>query len=358
MSLHPREIPDRLQLAGVAGAGGAGFPSYVKWRNLADIDHLLINHQESEPNFYADKCLGQQRASELTTLLEYLLETAFDLIVIGTKERYRPEWTGELETRTNATVYTPNDLPIDTGAESGIVLAYTPDVYTYSEESVLLKVVASVNIGDELPTDHGWIVQNTESLYNIYNALFEDEPVTRKFVHIDGETTTHRCLDVPIGTPASTLLAAADAEVDGSSESYILADGGPGWCYEIEKEADEFGVRKRTNGVLVLDKEVAKQNKGDDGEIDVLSAHQWTESDHETTPKTLSPDRVCIPRITNAAYEGFVERSDPVVDVGERVEHGDQIAEPVEGRISNAQHASIDGIVSRITETQIEITDS
>jgi Na+-translocating ferredoxin:NAD+ oxidoreductase RnfC subunit len=350
----PTGISERLQAAGVAGAGGAGFPSYVKWQTPDDVDYLLVNHQESEPNYYADKWLGDEYAAELDELFDALLSSVFDAIIVGTKEKYRDVWTDRLEEATDATVYSQGDLPLDTDALSGVSIAYTPNTYTYSEESVLLMVTAGVQLGDDLPTDRGWIVHNTESLLNIYRALAEGEPVTRTYVHVDGDTPQHRCLDVPIGTPATELLKAAGLPDGSIGPDQVMADGGPGWCYRIDLSPAEFGVRKRTNGVLVLDEGVAESHTQEDGEIDVLDDLDWG-GDHETEPTKLDPDEVRIPLITNAAYEGFVAPSEPVVDVGDSVSVGEVVARPAPDSISNTQHASIPGVVAEITDTHVVI---
>jgi Na+-translocating ferredoxin:NAD+ oxidoreductase RnfC subunit len=345
-------LASAIRAAGVAGAGGAGFPSYVKWQAVDDVEYLLVNHQESEPPFYADKWIGHQHAGDLADFLGRLLDGVFDAAVVGTKEKYWGEWTDEFEAATGATAVGPDDLPLSIEDVESVAFAYTPDVYTYSEESVLLMVTAGVAIGDGLPTGHGWLVHNTETLYNVHRAIDQGEPVTRKFVHVDGNTPRHRCLDVPIGTPGSVLLEAAG--VDGLREGQLLADGGPGWCYEIAHDPASFGVRKRTNGLLVLDEDVARERAGDDGEIDVLDAYDW-DGLHETEPTTLEPDRVRIPLITNEAYEGLVHTSEPVVEPGEDVQVGDVIAEPSTEGISNTQHASIDGTVVGVADGHVVI---
>lgn len=341
-----------IRAAGVAGAGGAGFPSYVKWEAVDDVDYLLVNHQESEPPFHADKWLGREYAGDLAGFLGRLLEGTFDAVVVGTKEKYRGAWTEEFEAATGATAVEPDALPLSVEDVEGVSFAYTPDVYTYSEESVLLMVTAGVGIGEDLPTEHGWLVHNTETLHNIHRAVDHDEPVTRKLVHVDGNAPRHRCLDVPVGTPGSVLLKAAG--LDGLPEDQLLVDGGPGWCYEIDREPASFGVRKRTNGVLVLDEAVAREHTGDDGEIDVLDAYDW-DGPHETEPTALEPDRVRIPLVSNEAYEGFVHPSEPTVEPGDSVQHGDVIAVPRPDGISNHQHASIDGTVVEVADGHVVI---
>lgn len=115
--------------------------------------HLLINHQESEPNFFTDKWLAREYRDELLSFLAELHEHIFDVIVIGTKEQYRDEWTVEIERTIDENVYEPADLPISIDDESGVILTYTPNLYSYSEESVLLHVTAGVQLGDDIPTN-------------------------------------------------------------------------------------------------------------------------------------------------------------------------------------------------------------
>lgn len=346
-------LATRIREAGVAGAGGAGFPTYAKWERLDEIDAVLVNHQESEPNFVKDRHLGRAHADELATVIDWLLDVV-DTVVIGTKASYRGVWLGALEERTDATVVDPDDLPIDPDSSADVVIACTEDRYEYGMESVLLRLVADVTIGSDLPLDHGWIVQNTESLYNIYHALGEGTPVTRKLVHVDGDTPRHRFLDVPVGTPATTLLAEA-GRPGGPGGGEILADGGPGWSFEIERRPDRFGVRKRTNCLLVLDGELAQENTLGGGRINILGPSAWKGREFETEPERVEPPYVRVPLITNESLEGVVERSQPIVSPGERVERGDRIADPASDGISIPQHASITGNVTAVTDGHVTI---
>lgn len=354
-TVHRDGLAEQIRDAGVAGAGGAGFPSYVKWQNLDDVRHMLVNHQESEPNYYSDKWLGRERAEELATILTTLREEVFDAVVVGTKEKYREEWMGPLEEATGANVYLPGDIPLDADEEEGLAVAYTGDMYDFSEEQALLMITVGERIGRDLPTDHGWLVHNTETLYNISRAVRDGTPVTRKYVHVDGDTPEHRCLEVPIGTTAADLLAAAGLDDSDIDDDQVLADGGPGWCYEIAGSAPEFGVRKRTNALLVLGRDEVEDHTEQEGRINVLDARDWHDRDHETEPHELRPDRVRIPLITNAAYEGFVAPGDPCVEVGDGVSEGDVVARPGDGRVAIPHHASIDGEVVEVTETHVVV---
>ncbi|MFB6302376.1 MAG: NADH dehydrogenase subunit [Haloferacaceae archaeon] len=348
----PAELASTIRDAGLAGAGGAGFPTHAKWERLDDVSYLLVNHQESEPNYYMDKWLGRTHAGSFAALFDALLDR-LDAVVVGTKASYREQWLGALESATDAAIYRPEDLPLDPDGVPDVAVAYTDDRYEYGMESVLLRLVADVVIRDGLPTDHGWIVQNTETLYRLYRALEADEPMTRKYVHVDGRVPRHRFLEVPVGTPATALLAAAGRESDPDPDE-LLADGGPGWCFEIETPPAEFGVTKRTNAVTVLDADVAAENTVGGGRINVLEAGDW-KRDHETEPATLVPDAVRVPLVTNPAFGDLVVRSEPTVEPGDRVAEGDRIATPSEDGISNTQHASVDGRVTAVTDEYVEI---
>ncbi|MFW6448297.1 MAG: NADH dehydrogenase subunit [Halobacteriota archaeon] len=347
------DIAATIRRAGVAGAGGAGFPSYAKWERVDEVDHLMMNHQESEPTYYIDKWLAKEHAEVFADLFEALLDAHLQTVVVGVKEKYREEWMGPLEEAAPGTVYTQDELPINADEEAGVVYAYTVDNYQLGMESVLLNMAADTVIGKDLPMDHGWIVQNTETLYNIHRAITEDAPVTSKWVHAAGNVPQHRFLEVPVGTPGADVLAAAGLEEVPAGQ--LVADGGPGWCFACEDELEVYPVSKRTNALLVLDEDVVEENTLGQGRINVLEAYDWDAIETESEPsERLEPERVYVPTITNPDFEGIVTPSEPVVEAGDSVAEGDVVAEPGEG-ISTYQHASIDGTVAEVTADHVVI---
>jgi Na+-translocating ferredoxin:NAD+ oxidoreductase RnfC subunit len=345
-------VATTLRSAGVAGAGGAGFPTHAKWRRLDDVDHLLVNHQESEPIYYMDRWLARERTDGFAALFDALLDAAFETVVVTPKLKDR-DWNRPLEAATDATVYLPDELPVDADNESGVVFAYTDDEYKYGMESVLLNVATGTVVGgDDLPMDHGWIVQNTETLWNVYRALDRGEPTTRTYVHVAGNVARHRFLDVPVGTPAADLLDAAGRPLGSLSDAEVLLHGGPGWSFRTDDTPAAFRASKRTNGLLVLDTETVAANTYGDGRIDVLDARDWG-GDHETTPTRLDPEAVGVPLATNEAI-GPVGSGAPVVDPGDEVTAGEMIAAPGDG-ISNAHHTPIDGTVTAVTDDRVDV---
>lgn len=352
----PERIPEILRRCGVAGAGGAGFPAYVKWSDLEETHALLVNHEESEPNFYSDKWLMREHADAYAELFEGLLGGVLNLIVIGAKWKHREPWMGPLEAAVDPAIYEPDELPLDPGSESGVVIAYTEPLYDLSQEPSLLWTTVGVQLGRDLPAEHGWIVQNSETVHNIYRALRHEDPVIRKYVHVDGETPRHRHFHVPLGTTADRLLRESGLEAGRPGNGNVLVDGGPGWCSLVDEPAGDYGVSKRTNAVMVLDEAMVESCRDDFEEhrINALDARDWTGRQHEVEPTAVTPDRVIVPLIDNPAFAGTVTPARPVVSEGDAVEAGDVIAEPAEG-ISLPAHASVAGVVRTVDERGIVI---
>ena len=359
---EPDRIAQRLQESGVSGAGGAGFPSYVKWDSIDRVDYLLVNHQESEPNCYVDKWIGREYAEELATLFDALLENVVDTIVIGAKHADREPWLEPLEEATGGTVRTPDELPVDVTEESGVVLAYTQKRYELGMENVLLQRAVGTILGKDLPIDYGWIVQNTETLYNAWRALAEDESVRHKFVHVDGylsdgSRVPHRMFEAPVGTSAAALLEAAGVDPDRLASDRTLVGGGPGWCFKIQRPADRYGVTKHTNCFMLLDEaDVEEYTYGND-RINVIEPLDWDHEEPDTEPTQITPDRVHIPIVTNEVYEDLIAKSEPAVEFGDDVTAGQIVAEPrKEGRgFSVAHHTPIAGEVSDVTPREVEV---
>ena len=59
------EIKTLLQNAGVVGAGGAGFPTYAKLADAADV--LCINAAECEPLIYTDLTICREEMAKVAT---------------------------------------------------------------------------------------------------------------------------------------------------------------------------------------------------------------------------------------------------------------------------------------------------
>lgn len=365
LSTSPQEIAHTLRQKGVSGAGGGGFPTYVKWDSLRECDYLLVNHQESEPNCYIDKWVGYEYSTELADLFDELVSTHLDTVVVSAKRKQRERWLQPLENATDARVYLPEELPVDPTVDADVVVAYTDDTYELGMENVLLQQVADVVIGKDLPVDYGWIVQNTETMYNVWRALALGEPVLEKLVHVDGyradgSRIPHDLFRAPVGTSAAALLDAAGVDPDTLGSDRTLVEGGPGWCFKVQRPADRYGVTKHTNCLALLDEAVIAENTYGNGRINVLDALSWDVDTTVSGPTTVDPDRVHVPTVTNEEYNELITESAPLVEFGDQISDGQMVAQPRDDTsgFNIAHHTPIAGEVSDITPREIEVRRS
>ena len=80
-------IADRVRDAGIVGAGGAGFPTHVKF--AAQADTVIANGAECEPLLQCDKAVMRLRTEEVLRGLELLAEAVgAERMVIALKGKY------------------------------------------------------------------------------------------------------------------------------------------------------------------------------------------------------------------------------------------------------------------------------
>lgn len=356
-SVKGRPLADILREGGVAGAGGAGFPTYAKY--VKPLPYHLTNAQESEPGYYIDKWLSKVKAQEFTELYRYLLSWGCERIIIAPKYKDR-EWFLQLEAATGGKFFDVRGKgsAINPGeVEEEIVFTYTDDMYAFGKEQALILWSCGVKLAArDLPSNHGFIVNNTETLWNMYRLLTTGQPVTSKYVHVYGESPKHIFVETPVGTPLTDLFEEAGmplAEVQ--ERGFVVVDGGPGWFSIIEDPAS-YSVTKRTNSLLILDPEYADPKRGDVRTVGNRQGYPKEPADqHQQEPsKMLAPELVNV-RLTDNPEFAIIKPSVPTVERGQKVAAGDVIAKPAAEGFSNYLHASISGTVTDITSEWITI---
>jgi Na+-translocating ferredoxin:NAD+ oxidoreductase RnfC subunit len=354
VTTDPKQIVRLFRDMGLVGAGGAGFPTYFKYLKPTPI--LIVNCEEGEPGYEADKLLLISYADQIKETLEMLKRIfGFERIVIGAKEKDKEM--------------------LDPLAQShGFELYYTPSTYGYGEERWLTKAVTGREVpGKQLPATVGVTVNNVETIFNMYRALFEEQPVTDKYLNIYGEVAEPRVYCTPVGTFSMDLLAHSGIDTRRHSQLMVI-DGGPlmGDLVDIRAHA----ILKKTNGLLVVDKALYVGDQVALKQLPGEASPTW----EDTLPRAMAklglsrylhwkPQaptdvRSEIRRVRiylTHTLTPIVKASIPSVYVGDRVKRGQLVAKPLDGPIEDiktlsvAQHASIDGTVKEITGEYIVI---
>lgn len=226
-----QELKNLMRDFGILGAGGAGFPSYAKLAQGADL--LLINGAECEPLLYTDYILLK---NELSTVL-----TGINQILSG---------TGIPKALVAIKAHTAKRLGVSDGEklDDKIYIKVLPDVYPMGDEISLIYEATGRNVKPgNLPITQGIIVYNVETMYNLGIAIKFSEPVTKKWVTIGGAVKAPTVVKVPVGTRVSDLFKVLGITVE---EGYTLLDGGPSMGAVVNP--DTAVVTKTTKGLLVL----------------------------------------------------------------------------------------------------------
>ena len=212
-SLDRQEVVRRVHQAGVAGLGGAGFPTATKLKGgLRGVNTLIINAAECEPYITADDRLMQDCAAEVLEgcrILAWTLQAERTLIGI---EDNKPEAIAALK----AALGNARDMEI----------RVIPTKYPSGGAKQLTKILT----GKEVPhggrsTDIGVLMQNVGTAYAVKRAIIDGEPLTERVITLTGESVRQPGnVWGRLGTPISHLLHHADF-APGAEQMVVM--GGP-----------------------------------------------------------------------------------------------------------------------------------
>ena len=228
-------LKDTLREAGVIGAGGAGFPTYMKMAEGADT--LLLNGSECEPLLYTDYTLMRDK-------MPHILRGAQAVM----KEYHIPRALLCIKKHTAAALELQDGQELD----KNVYIKLLPDVYPIGDEiSMIYEATGRVVKPGALPLSIGVIVMNVETAYNVAYAARNGVPVTQKWLTIGGAVEKPLVVRCPIGTPVRDLLAHHSITVP---ENHVVIDGGPSMGNMIAWQTAV--VKKNTKAILILPKNI------------------------------------------------------------------------------------------------------
>jgi Na+-translocating ferredoxin:NAD+ oxidoreductase RnfC subunit len=336
-ALTVEEAVEIMRQAGIVGAGGGGFPTYFKYKNPQP--HLIVNATESEPGYWGDKLLHKEYLQEFLQVFEAMKAIfGFEQISMGVHEKDR-EWFADYAEHADDGVYD---------------IRYVPNTYALGEEKTLIKHATDTRVPRFLdtpdgsrrpgmPLDVGILVNNSETLLNIYNALFLGKPTTTKFFSVYGEEIDIKVYEAPIGASVSEILGIAGLDVENSSHLSVL-DGGP-YLHDTAIEGLGTGhdayVRRMTNALFLLpDGRQGKEYAG-----------------IETDP----PEKGIVSLVGKISGVhlplggGLLKPATPLVSEGDEVEYEQKIGEPVDEGFSIGVWASAGGEISSMENDIVAI---
>ena len=233
-TLEAADLINIIRNAGIAGMGGAGFPSAVKLSVKADthIKTLIINGTECEPYITADDILMREQAYEIiegTKILQQIIAPQETLIGI---EDNKPEGIAALRAAAQGT---------------GIEIVTFPTKYPSGGEKQLVEILTGQQVpSGGLPSQVGVVCQNIGSTVAIFNAVVHGQPLISRITTVTGESVREpQNFEVLIGTPVQYLIEKAGYQRE---ENNRLIMGGPMMGFTIPDT--DVPIVKTTNCLL------------------------------------------------------------------------------------------------------------
>lgn len=196
--LSPEEILKKVQDAGVVGLGGAAFPAHVKWRPIKDrkIDDFIVNGAECEPFITCDHRLMIEKAPEIILGLKLALK------VTGAKRAFIAV---EKNKRNAINIF--KEILSREGIPN-IKAAVLNTKYPQGAEKQLIKSVLKREVpAGKLPLEIGIIVNNTATLFAVYEAVYEGKALYEEIITVTGPAIKNPAnLKVRIGTPLKDII--------------------------------------------------------------------------------------------------------------------------------------------------------
>ncbi|WP_421176815.1 electron transport complex subunit RsxC [Aeromonas jandaei] len=193
-NLERGELLERIQQAGIAGLGGAVFPTHSKLDGRGQLTEILIvNGLECEPYITTDDRLMQQYADEIMDgirVLKHLLKPKLTLIGV---EDNKPEAITQLTRH---------------ATDEDVLVKTVPTKYPSGGAKQTIELLT----GRQVPkggraVDIGIMVLNVATVFAIKRAIIDGEPLIERIVTLTGDSFKKPGNAwVRLGTPVRWLL--------------------------------------------------------------------------------------------------------------------------------------------------------
>ncbi|HEH9431760.1 TPA: electron transport complex subunit RsxC [Aeromonas sobria] len=211
-NLERGELLERIQQAGVAGLGGAVFPTHSKLDGRGQLTEILIvNGLECEPYISTDDRLMQQYADEIMDgirVLKHLLKPKLTLIGV---EDNKPESIEQLTRH---------------ATDEDVLVKTVPTKYPSGGAKQTIELLT----GRQVPkggraVDIGIMVLNVATVFAIKRAIIDGEPLIERIVTLTGDSFKKPGNAwVRLGTPVRWLLQRFELQPE--AEQRVIM-GGP-----------------------------------------------------------------------------------------------------------------------------------
>src|SRR5471032_1777760 len=249
---NPAAIVDTIAAAGLAGMGGAGFPTHRKWRAAAaqagDVKYVVVNGNEDEPGTFKDgRLLARTPHQVIEGALIAALATGATHVVFYVNPRLADALAALREA-----VGQWRDSPLlarlaaALGHPVALALAQSSGRYIGGEETAIVSTLEGrfpfPRRKPPFPAESGiggapTLINNTETIANVphilregpnaYRALGIGDACGTKLYSLSGDVLRPGLYELPMGTALGDLVFVHGGGMLGGKALKAVFTGGP-----------------------------------------------------------------------------------------------------------------------------------
>lgn len=285
--MTPEEVIEEIKVSGLAGRGGAGFPTWFKWeaayKSRGDKKYLICNADEGDPGAFMDRAVIE---SDPHNLLEGMLIAAY---VIGAGEAIiyvRAEYPLAI-TRLEKAIAQAKEKGLighnilNSGFCCDIVIKAGAGAFVCGEETALMESLEGKRgmprLKPPFPAQKGYYdmpsnINNVETFANVpwivlnggekFAALGTENSKGTKVFALAGKIKRGGLVEIPMGKRLREVIYDIGGGIKNDAEFKAVQIGGPsGGCIPAElldtaigyKELMDTGAIMGSGGMVVMD---------------------------------------------------------------------------------------------------------
>ncbi|MDN5529905.1 MAG: electron transport complex subunit RsxC [Shewanella sp.] len=238
IELSNQEMIAKIHGAGIAGMGGAAFPSHIKLNPVSEIELVIINGVECEPYISADDRLMREYSQDILAGIGVIHRLLAPKRIVIAIEDNKPEAIKAMQQAVSHST-----LPA--GSTRVTVI---PTKYPSGGEKQLIQIITGREVpSGSIPAKLGIVVHNVGTAFAINQAVTQGKPLIERVVTVTGQNVGKPGnYWLPIGTPVEHVLKHTEFHAEAEQKVII---GGPMMGHALP--TIQVPILKGTNCILV-----------------------------------------------------------------------------------------------------------
>lgn len=287
LQMTPEEVIEEVKVSGLAGRGGAGFPTWFKWNAARNAEgehkHLICNADEGDPGAFMDRAVIE---SDPHSLIEGMLIGAY---AIGASDMYvyiRAEYPLAVERLGNAIEQARSrgllgENILGSGFSCDLNIKIGAGAFVCGEETALIESMEGKRgmprLKPPFPAQSGYLnepsnINNVETFANVawiinnggaaFAAMGTENSKGTKVFALTGKVQRGGLVEVPMGNSLrDVIFDIAGGIKDGRSYKAVQMGGPSGGCIPADlvdtpidyKALSATGAIMGSGGMVVMD---------------------------------------------------------------------------------------------------------